>query len=173
MPKLITHWHLIAFFLFFLNACSDQHADNRYQSDGFSIVPAENWVFLKDTNDSLFGEREIIFHLGEVSFAAFYFQSKPSKLEGFVDFYLKKTQPNISNSDTQTETFSQKISDYDAIITNIASQFAGAPEITTLYSVKIPGNTKDIYFMSLIAAEDKVAIEDELEAVLKSLQLEF
>ena len=173
MPKLISYWYFTALCLFFLNACSDQHGDNRYQSEGFSVVPAENWIFSKDTNDSLFGEREIIFRLGESSFVAFYFQNKPSNFGDFIDFYLKKSQPNISNSDTQTERLNKKISDYDAIITNITSQFAGVPEITTLYSVKIPSNTKDIYFMSLIAAEDKVAIEDKLEAVLKSLQLDF
>ncbi|BCD96031.1 hypothetical protein [Marinagarivorans cellulosilyticus] len=173
MPKLLSYCHLTALFLFFLNACSDQNAENRYQSEGFSVVPAESWMFSKDTNDSLFGEREIIFRLGDISFVAFYVQSKPSSFEDFIDFYLKKTQPNILNTDTQINRLNKKVAGYDVIITNITSQFAGVPEITTLYSVKIPSNTKDIYFMSLITAEDKVAIEEELEPVLKSLQLDL
>lgn len=163
----------ITFLIIVLNGCSDSPSPTPYKHEGFSVIPAEGWEFSKDTNVSLFGEREVIFSLGEFSFAAFYVQDKPSNFSDFIDFYLQKTLPSISQPNAEVDRLEKKIADYNAIITTVRTLYFSEEEITILYAVNIPTEKKNIYFMSLIAPEDEVAINDKFEAVIESLQLEF
>ncbi len=166
-------WLFITVFITTLSGCSDTPLSNLYSHDGFSVSLPENWVFSNDSENSLFGEREIVFSLGEFSFAAFYVHKKDSDFSDFIDFYIQKSQLNGSHPETNIERLNRTIAKHDAIVTTITSDFIGEEEITTLYSVNIPLEKKNVYFMSLIAPEDKVSIDDELEYVIESLEFNY
>jgi len=130
MKKRIALGFLIAILAAAVSSCSDADPSNTYRNNGFSVTTLDNWSFLKDTNDSLFGDREVIFSLSDVSFAAFYIRKKENDFSSFVDFYLRKSVPSISEPDTKLERSEVKIANYDAVITKVTSTFIGEKEVS-------------------------------------------
>lgn len=169
MPPHCQHLFLTTLILSLLIGCSKQDAATPYERDGFSVVPAEHWEFSKDSTDSFFGEREIVFSLGEFSFAAFYIRDSSTNFADFYTFYLQKTQHGISHPKTKIEKSDSTVAGFDAVTVTMPSLLMEQEENATLYAVNIPSGDKTVYFMALIAPEDNVAIESDLEAVIESL----
>ncbi|HWV16678.1 MAG TPA: hypothetical protein VN030_14700 [Cellvibrio sp.] len=153
-------------------ACSYKANQEFYAKEGVSITPAPSWVFSKDNKDSFFGEREIIFKLGDLSFAGFYINSNNVDFKDFVDAFTRKTLPQLNESNARVHKEIFAVNNYQGLRYTIISHFLGE-EKTYFYAVEIPCGDKKIFSMSLLVGEGSIKTENNLKGAIQTLRCSF
>ncbi|BFM10651.1 hypothetical protein R50072_08040 [Simiduia litorea] len=166
-------------FLFFLSlatalilsACTNEKNENVYSNQGFSILPAPNWVFSRDDNPSLLGGREVAFKIGEFSSISFYIRDKSLSLPEFSAHLLEKTLlADKSNPSEITKDINSKIAGFTSRELVISSHFIDSYQTEAIF-VDVPKGNQQVFGVLFLADGDQYDFRSELSAAIESIEL--